>query len=392
MRRNVRRVLASIPLVLFFVFIAPSVANAQWIIFHEDADSLVRQGVHELFNLNYVTADSLFSEVITRYPRHPAGYFFSAMVDWWRIAVDPDTTAFDNTLTWKLRKTIAMSDTILDTDDVDLVALFFKGGAIGYLGELDAYRERWVAAAEEGKRGLEILQRAQHLAPANYDIMLGEGLYDYYAVKIPEEYPFVKPFMLFFPAGDKQLGLQFLRASATKARYANYEAMYQLLRIYSSYENNPAQALDLAWQLHVLFPNNVLFERYLGRSYVQLNNRVQWDSVWRDVLMKCQLKKNGYSISAEREARYYLGWIAMDAGRYDEALSSFYICDSLSRALDTDGPSGFMILTNLKIGMIDDLQNKRPYALTQYDKILSWTDYENAHALAKLYKEHPYGK
>ena len=370
----------------------PSRARAQWIIFHEDADLLVHQGIHALFDLNYPVADSLFGEVIERYLRHPAGYFFSAMIDWWHIAVDPDTTAFDNALAWKLHKTISVCDTILDSDDVDLVALFFKGGAIGYLGELDAYRERWVAAAEEGKRGLEILQRAQQLAPTNYDIMLGEGLYDYYAVKIPEEYPFVKPFMLFFPSGDKQLGLQFLRASAAKARYANYEAMYQLLRIYSTYENNPFQAIDIARQLHALFPDNVLFERYLGRTYVQLNNSVQWDSVWRDVLDKCRAGKSGYGISAEREARYYLGVSAMNMGRYDDALAHFYSCDSLSRSLDTDGPSGFMTLTNLKIGMIDDLQNKRQYALTQYDKVLSWTDYQNAHALANQYKTHPYGK
>jgi len=375
------------------MIIFPAVGNAQWIIFHEDADSLVHQGIHELFDLNYAAADSLFSEVIHRYPRHPAGYFFSGMADWWRIAVDPDTTAFDKSLTAKLEKTIALCDTILDTDAFDITALFFKGGAIGYLGELDGYRDRWVAAAQQGKRGLEILQRVQQLAPTNADIMLGEGLYDYYAIKIPEEYPFVKPFMLFFPAGDKQLGLQFLRVAAAKARYANYEAMYQLLRIYSSYENDAQHALELAKQLHALFPDNVLFERYLGRSYVQLGYTLQWDSIWNDVLQKCQRQKNGYGRAAEREARYYIGVSAMNAARYDDALTNFYMCDSLSRPLDReDGPSGFMILTNLKIGMIDDLQNKREYAHIQYEKVLSWSDYQGSHDLAKKYEEHQYGK
>ncbi|HET7153417.1 MAG TPA: hypothetical protein VFJ29_06595, partial [Candidatus Kapabacteria bacterium] len=367
-------------------------ARSQWIMFKSDADSLVRDGINNIFNLRYEKADSIFAEVIQRYPHHPAGYFFSAMTDWWRIAVDPDTTAFDRSLYTKLQKTIAVCDTLLDTNEFDIVALFFKGGAIGYLGELDGYRDRWVAAAQEGKRGLDILMKVQDIAPTNYDIMLGVGLYDYYAEKIPQEYPFVKPLMLFFPSGDKQLGLQFLRAAAAKAHYANYEAMYQLLRIYYSYENDMRDALPLALQLHNLFPDNTLFERYLGRCYVQLGYGIQWDSVWRDVLVKCQQKKNGYNLSAEREARYYIGMFAMNQRRDSAALANFYICDSLSRALDTDGPSGFMVLTNLKIGMIDDEENKREYALIQYNKVLSWKDFENAHDLAKKYVDRPYGK
>jgi len=83
---------------------------------------------------------------------------------------------------------------------------------------------------------------------------------------------------------------------------------------------------------------------------------------------------------------------AMNQRRDSAALANFYICDSLSRALDTDGPSGFMVMTNLKIGMIDDQENKREYALIQYNKVLSWKDFENAHDLAKKYIERPYGR
>jgi hypothetical protein len=360
--------------------------------FRSDADSLVHEGINDLFDLSYDRSDSIFTEVIRRYPHHPAGYFFSAMTDWWRIAVDPDTTAFDKSLYTKLQKTIAVCDTLLDSNEFDIVALFFKGGAIGYLGELDGYRDRWVAAAQEGKRGLDILLKVQDIAPTNYDIMLGVGLYDYYAEKIPQEYPFVKPLMLFFPSGNKALGLQFLRAAAAKAHYANYEAMYQLLRIYYSYESDYRNATDMAQQLYKLFPDNVLFERYLGRCYVQLGYGFQWDTVWRDVLRKCQQKKNGYNLSAEREARYYIGMFAMNMRRDSEALVNFYICDSLSRTLDTDGPSGFMVMTNLKIGMMDDEVSKREYALIQYNKVLSWKDYDNAHDLAKKFIDHPYSR
>jgi len=258
------------------------------------------------------------------------------------------------------------------------------------MGELNAYRERWVAAAQDGKRGLDILNKVEELAPTNYDVMLGYGLYNYYAEKIPEDFPFVKPFLLFFPSGNKRLGIQQLRASAAKGRYTNYEAMYQLARIYYSYEGDYNNALLVARQLCGEFPDNVLFERYRGRACAQLGLAMEGDSVWMDVQRKCAAGRPGYGSSAEREARYYTGLYDMNAGRYDQALANFYICDSLSRPLDTDGPSGFMIMTNLRIGMIDDVQNKREYALSQYDKVLSWKDFGDAHRQAAQFKIRAY--
>ena len=52
--------------------------------------------------------------------------------------------------------------------------------------------------------------------------------------------------------------------------------------------------------------------------------------------------------------------------------------------------SGFMILTNLRIGMIYDLQNKRNYAVDQYNKVLNMDKYENSHDQAENYLNNPY--
>ncbi len=379
-------------IIAIVVLLGAGRVRAQWVLLHSDADSLVLHGVEQLFNLRYDSADASFKEVVAQYPKHPAGYFFRAMVDWWRIAVDPDDERWDGAFRAKLQRTIDLCDTLLDSNEFDIQALFFKGGAIGYLGEIDAYREQWLAAAQQGKAGLDILDRVSALAPTNYDVMLGMGLYNYYAEKIPEEYPFVKPLLMFFPPGSKTLGLQQLRAAAAKARYAKYEAMYQLLRVYYSYEKDFANALVLAKQLAAQFPDNVLFERYLGRSYVQAGLGFQWDSTWRDVIAKVHAGRAGYTPAAAREAHYYVSLYAMNRGLYEDALANLYICDSLSRPLDTDGPSGFMVLANLRIGMIYDLQHKHDYAVMQYEKVLSWKDYADAHALAERYREHPYGQ
>lgn len=65
-------------------------------------------------------------------------------------------------------------------------------------------------------------------------------------------------------------------------------------------------------------------------------------------------------------------------------------CDSLSRKIDKEGPSGFMSLANLLMGMIFDLQYKRGYAVQQYRKVLAMKEYETSHQEAKKYMEKPY--
>jgi tetratricopeptide (TPR) repeat protein len=94
----------------------------------------------------------------------------------------------------------------------------------------------------------------------------------------------------------------------------------------------------------------------------------------------------------EREAQYYLGLYQMYKGRFDDALQHLYRCDELCRTLDTETPSGFMAMANLKIGMIYDKQNKRSLAIEQYKKVLGFADYSDSHKLSEEYLKNPYGK
>jgi tetratricopeptide (TPR) repeat protein len=100
----------------------------------------------------------------------------------------------------------------------------------------------------------------------------------------------------------------------------------------------------------------------------------------------------GYTDAAKREALYYLGVYALNAGRYDEALQFFYRCDEVSRTLDKSGESGFMVMTNLRIGFIYDLQLNRDIAVQQYRKVLAMKKFENSYEQAEQYLKSRYVK
>ena len=356
----------------------------------EDFDAAARRGIARVYNLEFESADSEFASMIAMRPSDPAGYFFRAMVRWWTIMIDIDNEQYDREFTRALDGVVAMCDSLLERNANDVNAIFFKGGALGFEGRLRFHRNDYLGAADAARRALPLVRTAMDLDPGNDDILLGAGIYSYYADVIPSEYPFVKPLMLFVPPGDRQKGIRDLTVTAEKGHYASVEAKYFLLQIYYIYEKDYVRALSLASELHERFPANVVFQRYLGRIYVATNSWEAARGVFADIIARAQSGTRGYTSAVEREARYYTGMASMMGGRLDEALREFYRCDEISRALDTGEASGFMSMANLRIGEVYDLQGKRSLALEQYRKVEDMANYQESRATAERLMSTPY--
>jgi tetratricopeptide (TPR) repeat protein len=365
--------------------------EAQWIT-DPDYEAHAQRGIAQVYNLEFAQAESEFQYLVAKYPDHPSGKFFLAMVDWSRITLDIDNEQYDERFIQKLNDVIDMCDRILDRDENDVAALFFKGGALGFRGRLYAHRGSWMKAANDGRRALPIVQHAYKIAPGNYDILLGIGIYNYYAEVIPEQYPVVKPVMVFFPSGDRQKGIRQLVQAGLHAKYAAGEANFFLLQLYTTYEKQYEKGAEMGRTLLERYPRNVLIHRYLGRCYVNLSQWSESQAVFTEILKRCINGSTGYNETCKREAFYYLGVAGMNLNQYDEALRSFYQCDELCRHLAMKKDPGYMPLTNLKIGMIYDLQSKRQLAIEQYHKVLDMKDYDNSHDLAERYLTAPYVK
>ncbi|MBU3679750.1 MAG: tetratricopeptide repeat protein [Candidatus Kapabacteria bacterium] len=364
-------------------------AAAQWVAMSTDADSLVQIGTKAVYNVEFDKAQDVFDEVIRRYPQHPAGYFLDAMIDWWRIAIGQRSQATEARFLSKLDKVITVCDANLTRNPKDISSMFFKGGALGYRGRFNATNNNMLSAAEDGRVALGLLNDCQKVAPGNHDILLGTGLYNYWASVLPEKYPALKPVMIFLPKGDKVIGLAQLKAAARQARYSAVEAKVVLVQAYFDFEKNALEAIDFARDLNQSYPRNPAFHRAYGRCLVSLGPIDSAAVVWRDVLNRCLDKWPGYNRNAAREALYYIGVSLMIRGDLDKALTYFYKCDEACRKIDEDA-TGFIIKTNLKIGQIYDMQGKRDLAIKQYKKLLAWSDNNGSHDDAQRYLATPY--
>jgi tetratricopeptide (TPR) repeat protein len=349
-------------------------------------DSVVVSGIEQIYNIKFEEAEKTFRGLIADYPKHPAGRFFLAMIDWWRIRLDSGNEEYDDIFYQKLEDVIYFCEELLDDDPENVDALFFLGGSIGFRGRLRVMRESWLKAADDGREALPIVEEAALLDPDNLDVQLGFGIYNYYAEVIPDEYPLVKPLMIFFPSGDKKLGIKQLKSTAEDGLYAKHEARYFLMNLYYQFEKDWDSAQHYAEMLTRSFPNNPVFEGWRGRIAVKKSDWAMADSVFKNVLDKAEKKITGYDMpKVRREATYYIGNNYKIKAQLDSALIYFNKCINYSNKIPSDEESGFLINSTLYIGTIKEMNGEYNEAIKYYNDVLEMRDFGNSHSLAQSY-------
>ncbi|PID57490.1 MAG: hypothetical protein CR986_09115 [Ignavibacteriae bacterium] len=367
-------------LILFFLSLIN--LNAQ----DAEFDSLIAKGINKVYNIKFDEAEKIFLEVERKYPKHPAGKFFDAMIVWWKIALDQNNEKYDDLFEDKLENVIDFCDDLLDEDENNVDAIFFKGGALGFRGRLYSIRQNWFDAALDGKEALPLVYRAYEIDSTNEDVKLGFGIYNYYAEAIPEKYPFIKPTMIFFPDGDKSKGIKQLETAAQKAKYAAIESKYFLLNLYYQFEEEHNKAFIYAEELHNMFPDNPTFEKYYGRIFVKRGDYTKAATVFSDIKNKYSRRLSGYTDVLLREAEYYLGSNYINKNKIDLAEKSFRNSYEISKRIDKeDEESGFQVSAGLYLAKIYMQKKEYGKAKKLYKRLLKVRNFNNSHKKAEKY-------
>ncbi len=367
---------------LVIIFFISNFINAQT----EKFDSLLNLGINQIYNIKFDDAEKTFSKVQKEFPKHPAGKFFDAMIVWWKIMIDQDNEEYDEIFEEKLENVIDFCDDLLDENDENVDAIFFKGGSLGFRGRLYSIRQKWFDAALDGKDALPLVYEAYEIDPKNEDVKLGFGIYNYYAEAIPEKYPFIKPAMIFIPKGDKKKGIEQLTTAAKKAKYAAIESKFFLLTSFYQFEEDFDKALIYAEELSKMFPNNPIFEKYVGRIYIKKNDYTQASKIFKSMMDKNENKLLGYNKSVLREASYYVAVEQMRKNQIDLAKKNFLTCEEVSRILDKNAEeeSGFLISALVYLAKINEQKGDKNNAVKINKELLRLRDYNGSHEKAKM--------
>ena len=353
-------------------------------------DPRIQRGVDLIYNLRFAEAERHFQGVIEAAPDNPLGYFFRAMVAWWRVLVDLDDESHDEAFYKALQECVDVCDRRLEIDPMDFDAILFKGGAIGFRGRLRGDRGQYLKAARDGLRCLPLLEKSRELEPTNKDILFGQAIYHYFAEVMPKEHRIIRPIMIFLPDGDRELGLQQLEEVSREGVYARTEAAYFLAQIYRMFEKDNRQALPWFEKLYARYPDNALFHKYTARLSVELGQWRRGSALYEEYIARNLAGQTGYHQHGRIEAEYYLGKYAYFKRRLPEAVEHFAAVDRLVGESKRERDQAYAALANLLLGQIHDMEGRRAEAVARYERVRQLPDYAESRKKAKGYLREAY--
>lgn len=231
----------------------------------------LRNGINRLYNLNYSSAIDAFKPLFIRRPRHPAPWFYLAMVYWIRYTHYEPTAAIAARFNRYIRIAVYLAQQQLKRNPQDGRMLFYLAGAKGFIGRMAIEQSNWFTAVKNGIAGYSLLKKARQLLPGDPDILFGLGLFEFYSGRAPR---LLRPAMrLFGVSGDWHKGLRMLQQSMRSMGMTGYEATFTLSYIYLYELRRYRAANRLLAELHGRFPGNTLLEITLLESRYFLGQR-----------------------------------------------------------------------------------------------------------------------
>jgi hypothetical protein len=356
--------------------VLPQAKNiAGMLLLDKDIQNELGGAVANLYNFKYGLAERQFRSLRRRYPNHPMPYFLMGLSQWWKIVpTNIRTKQYDESFYAYMDTAITKAEEIFDEDDKNFEAAFFLAASYGFKARLHAERSDWRKATVASKNSLDYLQESRVGNDLSPEFLFGEGLYNYYAVWISNNYPLLKPVLLFFPDGNKQLGLKQLKTAAANGFYTGTESKVFLMKIYANEENNPSLAMPISRYLAYTYPDNAYFQRFYARLAFLDGNFIETEKISNDIIGKLDRKMPGYEEVSGRYATYFLGYIHLNKYRnLTKAKENFDRCLVYSAATG-ELDSGYALYARLNLARIADQQRDLKTAKQYYEQVKKLAD------------------
>ncbi|TGD82707.1 tetratricopeptide repeat protein [Hymenobacter wooponensis] len=366
------------------VDIAPAALTSGWLLTNQDIQIELDGAVQNIYNSKHDKAERQFRSLGRRYPHHPMPDFLLGLSTWWKIL--PSNTLnkqYDKVFYTYMDSAIAKGEKLYEADNKNYEACFFLAAAYSFSARLQAERHELRKATVNSKRALDYLELSKEANGLSSEFLFGQALFNYYASWIALEHPFLRPILLFFPKGNRQLGIQQLRNVADNAFYTSTESKYFLLRILGSErENQQEAALAVAKDLVTRYPDNGPFAReYALLSFEQSRFR-ECERISLDILDKLNQGYPGYEELSGRYATYYLGWIQQTKYKNRTKAKEYYQRCIVFSELTELTQGGYYLYANLNLAKMAVDENNTTAARRYYQVVL-----DKAERTSALYQE-----
>jgi tetratricopeptide (TPR) repeat protein len=286
---------------------------------------------------------------------------------WWQILLDPESRLLDARLEQAAAAAIAGADAWTRREPRSAEAWFYLAGAHAPLVQWRVLRAERLAAAREGKKIKEALERALALDGTLQDAYFGIGLYHYYADVAPAALKVVR-WLLLLPGGDRVQGLREMLQARDRGELLRSEADYQLHWLYLWYEQKPEMALALLRGLDARYPSNPIFlQRIAEVQHEYFHDHRGAAATWETLLARARAGQIGSARLTDVRARLGLAAELIDTSQPDRAIGHL----TAVIALQPTAPYSALALAQLQLGDAYDRLGRRDLASVAYRAALT---------------------
>jgi tetratricopeptide (TPR) repeat protein len=242
---------------------------------------------------------------------------------WWQILLEPESRHLDARLNDRAAAAVAAGAAWTKREPQRPEAWFYYAGAYAPLVQWRVLRGERLAAAREGKKIKDALERTLALDPGLDDAYFGIGAYHYYAAVAPAAARMLR-WLLFLPGGDRVKGLQEMLRARERGVLLRGEADYQLHLVYLWYERNPARSLELLEALDARYPTNPLFRQRIAEVQDEyFHDRRASEAAWQTLIDRARAGRVYNPSRTEARAHIGYGRLLERAGDRARAIESY---------------------------------------------------------------------
>jgi tetratricopeptide (TPR) repeat protein len=408
--------------IIFLLCLAWSVQSQQpassWLSDTDRAryDTLRRNGIEALYDLDYEKAGREFREISKLFPNHPAGSQLLAARLWLKTLydsrrlqtslysssdafymhgddkVDPRIVNEFRTLTREAKR---LAEARLKESPKDVEALDALGAIAGLKASFEeSVERRHFAAIRDGSEAVDRYREVLKLDPDYVDAGLTIGVYDYVIGALPLPQKLLAG--IAGHRGSKKRGLATLERVSKEGRWSSDDAKSLLILLYSR-EKRYADALEIARQLTAKYPRNYLFrletadalvayaaeQRRTGNVAAAAKAEQEAFKTFDDLLHDRSVRD---TVSRALDLVHFkYGEVLLTAGENERAAAEFLAVTKVPNAEST-----MITMAHLYAARALDLTGKRNDAMSHYRVVLTRPDIFDAHDGAKKGLQEPY--
>ncbi|GAB5537995.1 MAG: hypothetical protein Salg2KO_00980 [Salibacteraceae bacterium] len=234
------------------------------------AGSSATAAFNHIYNFNFGRADSIIQLEMPRAKDSAYWSLLSAYVSWSQIlAGNLEDEYWNNRFHTDIRraKQILKASDLTDSD-----RLFYYIIVHAFKTRHELLNDNYINAATDLNICVDQIAESFGRESEFEPLYLTSGLYYYFMQEAYDEYLLMRPYLLFYPDGDKDKGLRYLakHTSSTDPFLFN-ESNYFLMRIYFDLEKDFEQALHYANTLTKANPNNPIYALYEYKISKEIN-------------------------------------------------------------------------------------------------------------------------